>query len=212
MCATTSGLDVRAVLRPNAWFVALVALIIFLADQGAKFVVVTYIGMANPVHPLPFLDGLLTIIAGVNTGTACGYFPQLGNLFTFAPFVILAIVIYFYRQQRREDWLLSIGTGFIIGGAFGNLVDRLRFGHVIDFIQVGSFPVFNVADAAVSTAVVLLLFWSMREDATKQENADGGAPASAVSWKLVLSFIGLLAVLAVVTFFVCVYVPANFVR
>ncbi len=200
----------RAPFRPNAWFVVAVALVIFLADQITKYLVVQSLGMGNPYSPIPNAPGLLTLIAGVNTGIACGYLPQAGTLFTFAPLLILAIVIFFYRQQRREDWLLSLGTGFIIGGAFGNLADRVRFGYVVDFIQVSRWPVFNVADSAVSIAVVLLLFWSLREDSGKTEL--GAAASSNPSWKLILSFLGVMAVLAVLGFFVCVYVPANFLR
>ncbi len=197
-------------MKPNAWFVALVALIVLIADQLTKLVVVERIGMGSAWTPIPALPGLLTIVPGINTGTACGYLPQFGSLFTFAPFLILAIVILFYRQQPRPGWLLSLGTGLIIGGAFGNLFDRLRLGYVVDFVQVSRWPVFNVADAAVSTAVVLMLFWSLREDATVQVTGEGVVTRSAgMSWKLAVSFFVLLGVLAVLGVVVCVYLPAN---
>lgn len=199
-------------MKPNALFVAFVALDIFIADQITKYLVMAQIGMGSALDVLPSLPGLLTLIPGSNTGTACGYFPQMGAVFTFAPFLILAIVIVFYRQQRRADWLLTISTGLIIGGAFGNLADRLRFGYVVDFIRVYNWPVFNVADAAVSTAVVLMLFWSLREDVGKTTATTGAVSSGSVSWKLGLSFLGLMAVLAVVGYFVCVVVPANFLR
>jgi signal peptidase II len=201
-------------MKPNAWFVALVALIVFVADQASKFAVVSWLGMGGTWTPFPGRPDLLALTVGINTGTACGYFPQTGMLFAFAPFIIVAIVLIFYRQQAHPGWLLSLGTGLIIGGAFGNLADRLRLGgSVIDFIYVWHWPVFNVADAAVSTAVVLLLFWSLREEAGQPANADGTPAArGGASWKLLLSFLVLLGILAVLGVLVCVIIPANLFR
>lgn len=201
-------------MKPSPWLVALIAVLVFVADQITKFIVVQSLGIGGVWTVLPAAPGLLTIIPGINTGTACGYLPQFGYIFTFAPFLILAIVVLFYRQQRQPGWLLSIGTGLIIGGAFGNLADRLRLGYVVDFVQVSRWPVFNVADAAVSTAVVIMLFWSLREDSAKQVTPEGVMvqTGSGTSWKLLLSFIALLGVMAALGLFVCVYLPTNLPR
>lgn len=201
-------------MKPSAWLVATIAILVFVADQITKFVVVQSLGIGGVWSPLPSAPGLITLVPGINTGTACGYLPQFGYVFTFAPFLILAMVVVFYRQQREPSWLLSIGTGLIIGGAFGNLADRLRLGYVVDFVQVSRWPVFNVADAAVSTAVVIMLFWSLREDSAKQITPEGVVIQSGggASWKVLLSFLALLGVLAVLGLFVCVYLPANLPR
>lgn len=203
-------------MKPGALVVAIVALLVFVLDQLTKYLVVQQIGMGNAWYPLPALDWL-RIVGSYNTGTACGYFPQLSFVFTLAPFFILAVVVWFYRSQSTPSWLLSIGVGLIIGGAFGNLLDRLRLGFVVDFVQVGTFPVFNVADSAVSTAVVIMLLWSLREDSLHAQNvpslpADSTPLRSDSSWKIGLVFIGVLAVVAVVGYFVCVMIPANFLR
>lgn len=210
-------------MKPGAVVVIIVALIVFVIDQVTKYLVVANVGLGNVFTPLPALGEWVRIVPGVNTGTACGYFPQAGIVFTLAPFFILAVVIVFYRSQRNPGWLLSIGTGLIIGGAFGNLVDRLRFGYVVDFIQIGRFPVFNVADASVSTAVVVLLLWSLREDSSRTAPSEAGvdapaetsnAPAktSGNAWRLALAFLAVMAVIVVGGFILCVYVPANFFR
>lgn len=205
-------LESKPLLKPGALIVGLIGVVVLVLDQLTKYLVVSQIGMGNVWYPLPSLD-FLRIVGSYNTGTACGYFPQLSIVFTFAPFVILAVVIWFYRSQKTPSWLLSIGVGLIMGGAFGNLVDRLRLGYVVDFVQVGSFPIFNVADASVSTAVVLMLLWSLREDASRTSNSavgEGsatGAPDS--SWKLGLVFVGILAIVAVAVYFVCVFIPSN---
>lgn len=196
--------------KPNALVVATIALVIFAADQISKYSVVQSLGMGGAWSPFSDKPWLLTLSPGFNTGTACGYLPQFGSIFTFAPFLILAIVIIFYRQQQHPGWLLSIGTGLIIGGAFGNLADRLRQGFVVDFIQVSRWPVFNVADAAVSTAVVMMLFWSLKEETGRTVTAEGVAlPGRGVSMKLVLSFLVLLGILAVIGTVVCVYIPSQ---
>jgi signal peptidase II len=208
MYALCVGRASRGIMKPNSRFVFLVAVVVFIADQLTKIAVVQFVGLGRLWTPLPGLPGLLNIVPGINTGTACGYLPQFGSLFTFAPFLILAIVIVFYRQQRQPGWLLSLGTGLIIGGAFGNLADRLRLGFVVDFVQVSRWPVFNVADAAVSTAVVLLLFWSLREDTVRPTTEQGLATSKpGNTWRFALSFLVLLGILAVLGLAVCVYLP-----
>lgn len=200
-------------LKPGALVVALVGIVVIALDQVTKYLVVQQIGMGNVWYPLPAVE-FLRIIGSYNTGTACGYFPQLSFVFTLAPFFILAVVVWFYRSQKMPSWLLSIGVGLIIGGAFGNLIDRLRLGFVVDFVQVGSFPIFNVADSAVSTAVVLMLLWSLREDSARDQSGAAGETdaKSDSSLKIGLIFIGVLAVVAIAVYFVCVFVPARFLN
>jgi lipoprotein signal peptidase len=171
--------------------------------------------MGNIWTPIPALDWV-RIVGSYNTGTACGFFPQLSIVFTLAPFFILAVVIWFYRSQKNPSWLLSVGVGLIIGGAFGNLVDRLRLGYVVDFVSVAHLPVFNVADFAVSTAVVIMLLWSLREDSSRPQAVTTDATGESdqqvkkdSSWKLGLVFIGILGLVIVGGYFICVILPAN---
>jgi signal peptidase II len=208
----------KPLLRPGALLVGVVAVIVFVLDQVTKLAVVQQIGMGNAWTPIPALDWF-RIVGSFNTGTACGYFPQLSFIFTLAPFFILAVVVWFYRSQKSPSWLLSVGVGLIIGGAFGNLVDRLRLGYVVDFVQVAHFPIFNVADAAVSTAVVIMLLWSLREDSAAQAQTASVAgvegtqePKKDSSWKLGLVFLGILGLVAIGGYFICVYVPANMLQ
>lgn len=72
-------------------------------------------------------------------------------------------LLYFLRNKLLEIKYV-IPIAMIIGGAIGNLLDRLMFGYVIDFLQFGSFPVFNVADSFITTGVILLAFFMMRDD------------------------------------------------
>lgn len=207
-------LATKPFLKPGALIVAVVGVTVFALDQLTKYLVVQQIGMLNAWTPLAALDWF-RIVGSYNTGTACGYFPQLSLVFTLAPFFILSVVVWFYRSQKTPSWLLSIGVGLIMGGAFGNLVDRLRLGYVVDFISVGNFPIFNVADSAVSTAVVIMLLWSLREDSTRapdNSSAPLQPPPKDSSWKIGLVFVAIMAVVVAAGYFVCVFVPANFLQ
>jgi signal peptidase II len=194
-------------MKRTSIFVAVIAVVIFVADQLTKLAIIEWIGVGRSWTPFPDHPGLFNLVGGMNTGTACGYFPQFSVIFTFAPLLIVPIVIYFYRQQANPGWLLSLGTGLIIGGAFGNLLDRLRLGFVLDFVQILNWPVFNVADASISTAVVILLFWSLREDSRSGATAGQEGIKSGASGKLILSFLVVLGILAALAVFVCVWLP-----
>ncbi len=191
------------------WLVGLIAIFVLVLDQLTKYLVMQSLPMGRWWSPFPDRPDLFTIVPTMNTGTACGYFPQTNTLFSFAPLLIVAIVLYFYFSQVRPGWLLSIGTGLIIGGAFGNLIDRLRLGFVMDFVQISRWPVFNVSDAAVTTAVVVLLLWSLREESsqTEKQGQAGGTAGKGLSWKLTVAFLTLLGVLAVLGVVVCVWLP-----
>ncbi len=87
-----------------------------------------------------------------------------------AIFVSIVILIYF-PQIPREQWPLRLALSLQLGGALGNLIDRLVYGTVTDFVMVGSFPVFNVADASISTGVGVLLVAMLFEGRETQEDA-----------------------------------------
>jgi len=92
-------------------------------------------------------------------------------------FIVIAAIIYYYPHVENTDWSLRLAMSMQLGGAIGNLIDRLRLGHVTDFISIGSFPVFNVADASISVgAVVLLLGVWLMERSEKKEKASAVAP------------------------------------
>ena len=108
---------------------------------------------------------LLGIFVGLspteNAGVAFGvtFFPLLQYILIGGALILVAFLAYRSRQEKTS----SIAFGLIIGGALGNIVDRLDDGFVTDFFQVGSFPTFNVADACITIGVVILLFWEFRK-------------------------------------------------
>ena len=113
-----------------------------------------------------------------NTGAAFGIFQDLSIVFTILPFIVSAAIIYYFPQVPRSDWLIRLALSLQLGGALGNLIDRLTIGHVTDFLSVGNFAVFNVADASISigTALLILGIWlnerkkEVRQDQPSAEN------------------------------------------
>jgi len=92
-------------------------------------------------------------------------------VFTILAFIVSAAIIYYYPQVSSQDWPLRLAMSMQLGGAIGNLIDRLTIGHVTDFISVGTFPVFNIADSSISVGCVVLLLgvWWQERNAKKEK-------------------------------------------
>ena len=103
---------------------------------------------------------------------------QQGNMvFTVLAFIVIGAILYYYPQISKADWPLRLALSMQLGGAVGNLIDRITIGHVTDFISIGRFPVFNIADSSISIgcAVLLLGVW-WQERATKREKVQAPPP------------------------------------
>lgn len=133
-------------------------LIIFL-DQLSKNLVVKnipFLGTWLPENLIQYHQHF-RIVHWRNSGAAFGIFSD-GNTFFLILAVIASIfIITFYPLIAKEEWSLRLAMIFQLGGALGNMIDRVRFGYVIDFISVRNFPVFNIADACISIGVGILL-------------------------------------------------------
>ena len=82
---------------------------------------------------------------------------------------VSASLVLYYRYLPTGSWLVRLSLGLQLGGAIGNLLDRIRYGHVVDFIDIGFWPIFNVADMAIVTGVGILAYCLWRDDRTAQE-------------------------------------------
>jgi signal peptidase II len=142
--------------------VAVAALVLGL-DQLSKAAVMRFLEPQVPWIPIEPLRTIFSLTYVTNTGAAFGLFPQLGNLFVFVNLGIVAALLVFYRRFGVAHWLLPICLGLQLGGAMGNLVDRLRLGHVVDFIDFKVWPVFNLADSCIVVGVLILAFLLLRE-------------------------------------------------
>lgn len=93
-----------------------------------------------------------------NTGAAFGIFRSQTIFFVIISLIAVVAIVIYIKRSARPSYFKDIALALILGGAFGNLVDRLFFGYVIDFLDFRVWPVFNVADSAITIGTVLLIF------------------------------------------------------
>lgn len=155
--------------------IGLIAIVIVLLDQWTKTLVRINIPQGASWLPdsLLWLSPYARIVHWYNTGAAFGMFKDASTILTVLAFIVIGAILFYYPQVSRDDWSLRLALSMQLGGAIGNLIDRLTIGHVTDFISVGNFPVFNIADASISVgAVVLFLGVWLQERADKKREAD----------------------------------------
>ncbi len=148
-----------------AFFVLATGIVI--ADQVTKAWVVSTISFGSVVQ---VLGDYVRIWPVHNTGALFGLFPDQAILFAALSIGVVALIVWFHGQSVvTNGWLATLALGLLLGGAVGNLADRLRLGYVVDFVDMGlgdlRFYTYNVADAAISASLVLLIlmaFWPSR--------------------------------------------------
>ncbi len=138
-----------------------VAAVIVVLDQWTKHLVRTLIPLGESWSPWPWLAPYARLVHWQNTGAAFGMFQNLGTVFTVLAFLVAIAILYYFPRVPRNEWGMRLAMVLQMGGAIGNLIDRLTQGTVTDFISVGTFAVFNVADASISvgTAILILAVW-----------------------------------------------------
>lgn len=152
----------------NTAIFTLVAVLSIMLDQASKAVVVVAMEPGRTVTVIP---GLLSITHSTNTGAAFGLLRGSGQVVFLAALVLIVMIMawFFYSREQMGAWSF-IGLGLVIGGAVGNLVDRVLRGRVIDFIDLGWWPVFNFADIAIVGGVIIVVvsygreLWSVEDD------------------------------------------------
>jgi signal peptidase II len=149
----------------SQWLLLLgVAALAILADQVSKAYVVARLDLHESWMPLGFIEPLFRFTHVHNTGAAFGLFPQGGSIFLLIAVIVSAIIVYYYRQIPGHAWLVRLALGLQLGGALGNVIDRVRLGYVVDFFNVEYWPVFNVADSCIVIGVALLALAMLREE------------------------------------------------
>src|SRR4030067_1795107 len=93
------------------------------------------------------------IVHWKNTGAAFGLLQGFGGVFTILGLLVSIAILFYFPQVPTREWTLRLAMGLQLGGAVGNLIDRITQGYVTDFISVGTLPVFNVADSSISLGV-----------------------------------------------------------
>ena len=134
----------------------LIALMVVIADQVTKHWAVENLRAGDIV---PLIGDLLRLRYATNTGAAFGLFQDQGFVLAIIALVVVGVIMLYYRRLPDQMFLVRISLGLQLGGAIGNLIDRLRFGgSVVDFIEFVLWPVFNLADAAIVAGVALLAY------------------------------------------------------
>ncbi len=151
------------------WFWLSFSIILF--DQISKQIAEALLPLHQAVNLFPYFDWFLTY----NPGAAFSFLAGAGGwqrwFFSVIALVVSVLIVQWIRKLPQEETLTAVSLSLILGGAIGNLIDRVIFGHVIDFIQVwlGSYPwpAFNLADSAISVGAVMLVVSSFT---TKQSS------------------------------------------
>ena len=123
----------------------LIALIIVILDQLTKYIV---------KNNFKYIT---------NPGSLWGLFPNATFLLIWLSIIIIGIFLFYYEKIQKSSLLCQIGSGLVVGGAIGNLIDRILYKAVIDFIDFKIWPSFNIADSAISIGIILLIVYFMKE-------------------------------------------------
>lgn len=155
---------------PSALSWTLLSAVVVVLDQASK-----WLALANlqPYEPIPVIDGILNWMLAFNTGAAFSFLADSGGwqrwFFTALAVIVSAVLVVWLARTARSDWRNAAPLALIIGGAIGNVIDRARLGHVVDFIDVfvgeHHWPAFNIADSAICVGAVGLIAFSLFGDA-----------------------------------------------
>ena len=167
----------RGVLPRRFGWPLLVAVVVLAADQLTKWFVARALGPARTNNRVELLDPLLAVEYAENTGAAFGIFRGQGALVGVLAVVVLGGMLAYYGRASNPSRWLATGVGLLLGGALGNLLDRVRLGHVVDFVAVGLWPKFNLADSAITVGVVLLAWQVLTGDEPSASNSLAHPPA-----------------------------------
>ena len=141
---------------------ALLAGAIVVADQVSKTLLV---GALRPGESTSVVGDLVRFVHAQNTGGLFGLFRDGAPVFAIASIGVIAMIAWYHGRSGRSPYM-TLTLGLLLGGAIGNLIDRLRFGYVVDWVDAGigglRWYTFNVADAAISGALLLLILLALR--------------------------------------------------
>ena len=140
------------------WLVFLgLAAVVVVLDQVTKAILVANL---DPGEVVTLIGDYVRLVFSQNSGALFGMFKDQAILFGIVSIGVVGLIVYYHGQAGRSLYM-SIALGLLLGGAVGNMADRLRLGYVVDFVDIGigdlRWYTFNVADAAISTSIVMLV-------------------------------------------------------
>ncbi len=153
----------------------IVAIIIISLDQYTKYLVRQNLDLWTETWvPWDWMLPYMRIVHVPNTGVAFGMFQGFGDIFSIIAVIVVLIIIFYFPRVPESDWSLRLAMSLQLSGAIGNLIDRLVIGHVTDFVSVGNFPVWNIADASITIGVVVLVLgvWITESQEKKKQKSN----------------------------------------
>jgi signal peptidase II len=169
-------------LSRRRWFLfASLAAVVVASDQVAKGLVTSGL---TPGQSVEVVGDLVRIVFGQNTGALFGLFKDNAVMFGVVSLIVIGLIVAYHGRSASSVYL-TITLGLLLGGAIGNMLDRLRLGYVVDFVDVGlgtlRFYTFNVADSAISLSILLLLLAAIRPSLVEGPKGASVPPAPAGS-------------------------------
>ncbi|MFH0763756.1 MAG: signal peptidase II [Candidatus Omnitrophota bacterium] len=138
------------------------AFLVFVLDRITKVLALNFLSGAGSVKVLP---GIFHLTLVFNNGTAFGLLKGRNNFFILISILIVCAILFCIWKYRIKDTALELAAGLVLGGAAGNLFDRIRFANVIDFLDFRIWPVFNFADSCITTGITILAVVFLRKNA-----------------------------------------------
>jgi len=145
-------------------------------DQWTKAIVRANLALGEIWSPWDWLTPYARFVHWYNTGVAFGMFQNNNVFFAILISIIALVIIIYYPSLTEDDWYLRIALSLQLGGAIGNLIDRITLGHVTDFISIGDFAVFNIADASVTIGVGVMILGMWLQE--RKQKLDGKQEAT----------------------------------
>lgn len=148
----------------------LIALVVIIFDQWTKYLVIENMAIGESI---PIIDNLIYLTSHRNPGAAWGILAGQMWFFYIITVIVVGIIIYYMETYSKGHRLLGLSLALVLGGAIGNLIDRVRFQEVVDFVDVYIFsydyPIFNVADSSLVIGVILIGIITLLEEVRKDK-------------------------------------------
>jgi len=136
-----------------------IAVAVVIADQLSKVWIRSQLVYAE--RPTEIVGNFVRFVFSQNRGGIFGLFGDSAVILAVSSLIVIGLIVVYEWREGSHSWLLTVALGLLLGGAIGNLIDRILYGYVTDFIDVGvgdsRFYTFNVADSAISVALFLLI-------------------------------------------------------
>jgi len=148
----------------------LISAAVIATDQLTKALVRQNLALGDFWAPIPAIGEFFRFLYWQNRGAAFGTLQNAGPILTVVRIAIVIFIVVVYQKAEKKDRLMKVALSLMLGGAIGNLIDTFTMGFVTDFIAVGSFPIFNIADSCVTVGVGLMLLDMLLKEKSKPDS------------------------------------------